>query len=276
MNSGGFSYDGSRVLTCDMLTATKMVHHGFSVKKDGTGEGIFTSLNLGLFTDDAPETVQKNLSLFCGDLAVDPNRLHVLRQVHGSKLVTVSADNADEGELSGWPTRALPEADGLITDCPNVPLAVFYADCTPILLLDPVRRVIAAVHSGWRGTVQKIAQRAVLAMHRQFGSEAEHILVAMGPSIKQCHFEVGEEVYLEFMQHFGSVAERHSRKKGDTYYIDTDALNVRSLLQTGVLESHISVCPLCTYCEEELFFSYRRSGVTGRMCAVIELTTQEK
>ncbi len=274
MHKAQFSYDGSRVITCDVLRDTKLVRHGFSTRKDGIGEGVFTSLNLGLHTDDAAETVQKNLSLFCHDLGVSPNDLRFLSQVHGARLITLRDATDREACLDDCPAKPLPEADGLITNCIGVPLAVFYADCTPILILDPVQRVVAAIHSGWRGTVQKIAQRAVFTMQRQFGSKPADILVAMGPSIKQCHFEVGEDVYLDFLLHFGSAVERHSRRKGDTYYIDTDALNLESLLQAGVLETHISVCPLCTYCEEELFFSYRRSGKTGRMCAVIELTPQ--
>ena len=274
MHNSGFTYHGGRILTCDALQAAGLVHHGFSAKKNGTSSGVFTSLNLGVYTRDDAGAVEKNFSLFCEEAGVDVRALRSLHQVHSAKLITIAKAQTAEAEQTAlsFPPQNLPEADGLMTNLPGVPLAVFYADCTPVLLLDPVQRVVAAVHSGWRGTVQKIAQRAVLAMHRQFGTKAEDVLVAMGPSIKQCHFEVDEDVYLEFLLHFGSAAEQFSVFRNGKYYIDTDALNVHSLLQTGVCEEHISVCPLCTYCEKDLFYSYRRDGETGRMCAIIELT----
>lgn len=268
MHRDGFTYEDGRVLTCDALSATGLVRHGFSVNREGTSTGIFTSLNLGMHTQDDPETVRHNFALFCRDLSVDPCHLVLAQQTHSTNIRSVVPADAGKGLYAD---SDFTETDGLMTDQPGLALATFYADCTPILLLDPVRHVIASVHSGWRGTLGKIAQRAVLAMRKQYGCRSEDILVAMGPSIKQCHFEVDEDVYFAFLDRFRGEAERCTKRKNEKYYIDTDRLNVHSLLETGVLQGHISVCPLCTYCEEELFFSHRRSGETGRMCAVIEL-----
>lgn len=268
MHNDGFTYEDGRVLCCDAFSATGLVKHGFSTKKKGTSTGIFSSLNLGVHTKDQQDNVEQNFSLFCGDVSIDSEHLVLSQQVHGTAIHCATKEDCGKGlyresDLSG--------IDGLVTNEQGVALATFYADCTPILFLDPKQKVIASVHSGWRGTVQKIAQRAAMVMMREYGCKSEHILVAMGPSIKQCHFEVDENVYLEFLLHFRGMAEKSTIKKNGKYYIDTDALNVYSLLQMGILPEHISNCQLCTYCHEELFFSHRREGETGRMCAVIEL-----
>lgn len=268
MRNDGFTYEGGRVLQCDAFSKTGLVKHGFSTKKKGTSTGIYSSLNLGVHTKDHIENVEQNFSLFCKDLSIDSSHLVLSQQVHGTAIYGTGQKDCGKGL---YRESDLHEIDGLVTNEPGVALATFYADCTPILFLDPVQKVIASVHSGWRGTVQKIAQRAVMKMVREYGCNSEHILVAMGPSIKQCHFEVDEDVYLEFMLHFHTMAERNTIQKNGKYYIDTDALNISSLLQMGILQEHIYTCNLCTYCNEELFFSHRRDGETGRMCAVIEL-----
>ncbi|MBQ9915426.1 MAG: laccase domain-containing protein, partial [Clostridia bacterium] len=118
---------------------------------------------------------------------------------------------------------------------------------------------------------QKIAGEAVLCMQEQYGSDPAHILAAMGPSIKQCHFEVDEDVYLAFREAFPELIDECSLKKGQKYHIDTDALNVDTLKRAGLTGEHISRCRDCTYCKSETYFSHRREGSTGRMCAVIEL-----
>ncbi len=268
MYKDGFTYEGGRVLYCDAFSEIGLVKHGFSTKKKGTSTGIFSSLNLGVHTKDCRENVEQNFSLFCEELSIDSSHLVLSQQVHGTAIYRAGLKDCGKGL---YRESDLQEIDGLVTNEPGVALATFYADCTPILFLDPVQKVIASVHSGWRGTVQKIAQRAVMTMMREYGCNSEQILVAMGPSIKQCHFEVDEDVYLEFLLHFHGMAEKSTIKKNGKYYIDTDALNIYSLLQMGISQEHIHTCNLCTYCNEELFFSHRRDGETGRMCAVIEL-----
>ncbi|MBE7022578.1 MAG: peptidoglycan editing factor PgeF [Ruminococcaceae bacterium] len=270
MHKQEFSFDGGRVLSCSAFSATGVVRHGFSTRIGGVSTGAFFSLNLGMHTADDAEGVQHNFSLFCRDLAIDPAHLVLSEQVHETVLYKAGRSDCGKGL---YKETDLNGVDGLITDEPGVALATFYADCTPILLLDPKRRVIASVHSGWRGTVQKFARKAAFFMQKEYGAKREDILVAIGPSIKACHFEVDEEVYLDFAAAFGTRAERVTRFKDGKYYVDTDALNLGLLQEAGIPRENISVCSLCSYCEEDLFFSHRRSGGnTGRMCAVIELT----
>ncbi len=267
MHKSGFSYDGHRVITCDALTKTGLVRHGFSTRKGGMSTGKFASLNLGIGTDDDRDTVRQNFTLFCRNALVEPEHLVALRQVHSTRVLP--ATKQDTGKV--FTGAELFEADGLVTNESGVCLTTFYADCTPFLLLDPVGRVIGAVHSGWRGTLGQIVCCAVEVMNRHFGSDRRNILVASGPSIKQCHFEVGQDVYELFLTQFGETAEQNTLQKGEKFYIDTDAINVRSLEKAGIVKEHIFLHPGCTFCDSETFFSYRRDGGTGRMCAMIEL-----
>lgn len=267
MHKDGFCYDGHRVITCDALTETGLVRHGFSTKKEGTSAGSYASLNLGLFTTDSREEVRQNFALFCSDVGVEPENLVALKQIHSTKVLPVT--KKDIGKV--FINAEFCEADGLVTNEPGICLTTFYADCTPFLLLDPVKQVIGAVHSGWRGTLGQIVCRAVEVMVCHYGSDSRNILVASGPSIKQCHFEVGQDVFELFLEQFGTVAEQNTLQKGEKFYIDTDAINVHSLQEVGVLRQNIYVHPDCTYCGEENFFSYRRDGETGRMCGMIEL-----
>ncbi len=265
MRNDGFSYDGNRVLTCDALVETGLVRHGFSTRCGGESFGRFSSLNLGVFTQDERETVLKNFALFCCDVGVNHERLTFAKQVHSTRVKTVTAEDA--GRLP----EDCCECDGLVTNEPGVCLTCFTADCTPLLILDPVKRVVASVHSGWRGTLGQIAGEAVAVMQTHYGSAPETLIVAMGPSLKQCHFAVDEDVFLLFVERFGELAEQCTLIKQGKYYIDTDRLNVHTLMKAGVLKENIHISSSCTFCEEALFFSYRRDGETGRMCAVIEL-----
>ncbi|MBE7047971.1 MAG: peptidoglycan editing factor PgeF [Ruminococcaceae bacterium] len=268
MHKDRFVDDGGRVLTCDTLSKTGLVKHGFSINRNGISGGIYTSLNLGVYTGDDEKNVRHNFTLFCQDLSIDPNDLVLAQQTHTTNVRVVT--EADRGKGFYFHSD-FSDVDGLITNERGVALASFCADCTPILLLDPIHHAVGSIHSGWRGTLGKIVQRAVLLMKKEYGTCAEDLLVAMGPSLKQCHFAVDTEVYLAFLEKFRTIALKNTVEKDGKYYIDTDALNRYSLLQVGVQESHISCCALCTYCEENMFYSYRRSGETGRMCAVIEL-----
>ena len=269
MKDKDFQYDNGRVITCSLFAATGVVRHGFSTRIGGVSADAFSSLNLGMHTEDDRENVQHNFSLFCRDLSISPEHLVLAEQVHETHIHKASISDCGKGI---YQETDLAGVDGLITGEPGVALATFYADCTPILLLDPVERVVASVHSGWRGTVQKFARKAAFYMQKEYGSKRSNILAAMGPSIKQCHFEVGEEVYLDFAASFGTAAERVTRYKDGKYYIDTDSLNEMLLLEAGLSREHISICKACTACREDLFFSHRKSGgKTGRMCAVIEL-----
>ena len=222
---------------------------GVSTRHGGLSEAPYSSLNVGVHTDDAPEVIEQNLSLFCSDLGVSPADLARSYQVHGDKIwVTGRA-----GYQSGF--------DAMISVQPGVFAGVGIADCTPILLADPITRVCAAIHAGWKGTVAKIVEKTAKRMMENRGSNPADILAYIGPCISFDHFEVGDEVAAQFDQAFKT-------RKGAKWHVDLKTANAAQLLGLGIQQ--IEIDQACTVENNADFFSHRtEKGVTGRMLALI-------
>ncbi|MHA8088908.1 peptidoglycan editing factor PgeF [Aquirufa antheringensis] len=222
---------------------------GVSTRHGGKSEAPYSSLNVGVHTDDAPEVIEQNLSLFCSDLGVSPADLARSYQVHGDKIwVTGRA-----GYQSGF--------DAMISVQPGVFAGVGIADCTPILLADPITRVCAAIHAGWKGTVAKIVEKTAKRMIENRGSNPADILAYIGPCISFDHFEVGDEVAAQFDQAFKT-------RKGAKWHVDLKTANAAQLLGLGIQQ--IEIDQACTVENNADFFSHRtEKGVTGRMLALI-------
>jgi len=185
----------------------------------------------------------------------------MIRQVHGDKVIV-----ADEAWLAG--RTDIEEADGIITNLLNVPLAVRTADCLPVFLCDPVRAVIGLVHAGWKGSRQKIVRRAVELMMERQGSEPGTLQAAFGPAIGPCCYEVGEEFKDSFPE---AVPTRDGH-----CYLDLPQVNAAQLRAVGILEKNIHRSGICTCCDQN-YFSYRRDGkAAGRMISMMMLTDKER
>jgi len=263
-SANGVAFYKNKILECKNL-----VHHAFSTRIGGVSENAYSFLNLGINTDDEKAHVQKNFLLFSDAIGIDAKKMVLSNQVHDDKIRIVGSADCGKGVVLPSDIKGV---DALITNEPGVALCTFYADCTPLLLLDTKRKVIASVHSGWRGTLLKIAQKTVRKMMDTYGTDPRDLLCVIGPSIKQCHFEVGKEVYDEFLDIFGQSAADNTICQNEKFYINTDALNVETLRVLNIPAENISVCPLCTFCKNDMFFSHRAdAGTTGRMCAVIML-----
>lgn len=180
-------------------------------------------------------------------------------QVHGAVVAVVGA--TDGG-------RVIDGADGLATAEPRVVLAVHAADCVPLLLADPRRHAVAAVHAGWRGTAGGIAVEAVTVMADRFGCQPEDLRVAIGPCIGPCHYEVDEPVIerLRAWPWWEDVVSRNARGR---WQLDLRAANRRQLGDAGVPAVQIETLDWCTFEHPDLFYSYRRDGPTGQMAALI-------
>jgi YfiH family protein len=189
----------------------------------------------------------------------------------------------------------LPSGDALLTDQPGILLSVQTADCLPILLVDPARRAVAAVHAGWRGLLQRIAEKAVGEMQRAFHSRPEELRAAIGPSIRACCYEVGQEVVEAYRGRFtrsegyftappagdAANASRYpllflsARPPGQgpdgaaAARLDLVAVTRDQLQNVGLRSRYICVADFCTACRTDLFFSHRKEGLTGRMMAVV-------
>ena len=229
-------------LTADALCGSV---HCFSTRFGGVSEGALSSLNLGTHRGDKPENVRENYRILGAAAGFSPEETVFTRE-------------------------QTAVCDGILTDEPGVALVCFGADCTTLLLFDPVRQAIAAVHAGWRGTALGIAYKAVLRMQTEFGCAPEHIRAAIGPCIGRCCFEVGPEVPEAMRQALGPDAEAAIEPHGEKSHVDLKLLNRSWLEKAGVRA--IDICPDCTKCQPNRFWSHRVTGGNrGSQAAIIRL-----
>lgn len=249
----------------EYLTAEGIsVPHCFTTRFGGVSEGHLASLNLGIHRGDDPENVRRNYEILGKALGFDVDRLVFTRQTHTNIVRAVDASNAGEG-LS---REVLPECDALVTDTPGLVLAAFTADCTPILLHDPVTGAVGAVHAGWRGTVADIAGNTVRVMAERFGSRPECLRAAIGPNIGVCCFETHADVPEAVRAVLGQAAEDFIVPQGEKFRVDLKGVNAALLRRAGV--EHIEISTECTACQPERFWSHRRVGnARGSLAAII-------
>jgi len=258
--------------------------HAFSTRLGGVSRAYGgNTLNLGFTKQDSRAAVERNRELFLKELGVANGRtswpLVSLRQIHSDLINRI--DRMPEQPLAG---------DGMVTDTPGLLLAVQTADCLPIIVADRKRRAVGVFHAGWRGTVKRISEKGVGEMRKHFGSDPRDLVVAIGPGIQGCCYEVGEEVRTRFEAQFayaGSlfrevkesdpVREKYpllfltARAPGHCewpvkLFLDLVEANWRQLLDAGVLAKKIDAMAPCTACHTELLFSFRgEKGVTGRL-----------
>ena len=245
------------------------VAHGFSTRQGGVSEGVYASLNLGTSRGDDPVKVRENFERFCAALGVAPEGLVCSAQVHGDTVRPCTW--ADRGRGLDRPVDY--EADALVTDVPGLTLAVFSADCLSILLYDPVRSVIAAVHAGWRGTALGIVERAVEKMAACYGCDPGNILAAVGPGISSCCFETHEDVPNAMTGALGAAAlEYISPIEGGKFRVDLKGINTLRLERAGLRCANIAVSGDCTACDPERYWSHRvTGGERGSLAALISL-----
>ncbi len=239
------------VLRFPALSRLPGICHGVLLRQGGVSQGPFSSLNLGSRVGDAPEAVAAG--------ARGARRVAWVRQVHGTR-VRVAGPEAGEWE-EGWTCAG--EGDALVTDRPGVFLAILTADCQGIILADPVRRAVAAVHSGWRGSVANVAGEAVAAMVQEYGCRPGDLVAGVGPSLGPCCAE-----FVNYREEIPEPLWKY-RTGGDRF--DFWAMTRDQLAGQGVLPENIHVAGRCTRCRQDRFFSYRGEKVTGRFAVMVGL-----
>ncbi|MFB3814047.1 MAG: peptidoglycan editing factor PgeF [Terriglobales bacterium] len=272
------------VLRAGTLARLPWLVHGFSTRLGGWSECYGgDTLNLGFTKDDSRAAVERNRAAFVAAVGASGWPLAAVRQFHSDLVWRADCEHPGAG-------------DGLLTGAPGTLLAVRTADCLPILLADVKKRAVAAVHAGWRGTLKRIAEKAVGEMRRCFGSRPEDLRAAIGPGIHACCYEIGEEVREQFQSQFAYADALFTEtKESDTIHerypllfliqrapghiephlpvkirLDLTEANRRQLLAAGLNPRSIWASPLCTACRTDLLFSHRaEKGHTGRMMAVI-------
>ncbi len=228
------------------------VPHCFTTRYGGVSEGHLASMNIGPSRGDKPENLLKNYEILGKAIGFDPKNCVLTKQTHTDLVRPVTAMDAGTGLYK----PAFPPCDGLVTNTEGLALVVFTADCTPVLLYDEVTGAVGAVHAGWKGTAQDIVGKAVEAMVKNYGTDPQHILSAIGPNIGQCCFETDEDVPNALLEAYGEEILPYISKKGIKFYVNLKAVNAYALTRAGV--AHIDISTDCTLCQTDRFWSARK------------------
>jgi YfiH family protein len=255
--------DGIRFLTFDLFPS--QVIHAVFTRQGGVSPAPWDSLNVGGTVGDEKSRVRENRFRAFRALGRDPHSMFDVWQVHSADVVVATA-----------PHDHIPrelKADGIVTDNPAVTLFMRFADCTPILLFDPVRRAVGIAHAGWLGTVRRAASTTVAAMRAAYGSNPADLLAAIGPSIGPDHYEVGADVVEKARQAYGEQAgSLFHQHGGPRPHFDLWAANRLDLELAGLAPGKIATAGICTACHPQDWYSHRQQkGKTGRFGALIAL-----
>ena len=233
----------------------------FSTKRGG-GEGCYDAFNITHYCGDKEEHVAACREELCVELNIEDDNLILPRQTHETNII-----NIDKKFLSLSKTERdnqLYGIDAIITSLPSVCIGVSTADCVPILLYDTERKIVAAIHAGWRGTVQRIVEKTVAYMQDKFSTSPHAIMAVICPSIGMEAFEVGDEVYDAFLDEGFDMIKIAKRYK--KWHINLWEANRIQLLKYGVASENIQLASICTYTNHNEFFSARRLGInSGRI-----------
>ena len=244
------------------------ITQGFTTRRGGVSAGPYDSLNLGAHVGDDLAQVQANRRRVWHDLGTHESQVVLAEQVHGDQVAVVSA---------GFGLVPIAGADALVTSTPDLLLMLFFADCVPVYLVDPTRKVIGLAHAGWRGTAANIAGKTLQRMSAEFGCLPSACFAAVGPSIGGASYEVGPEVADHFRTLPGARASTVVTPRseiGGTYNLNLRAVIFGQLLYAGLPAGSIAVCDEDTFRSKRDFFSYRRDGVTGRMGAFLGIKSK--
>lgn len=247
------------------------VLHGFSTRLGGVSQGDLSAMNLSFHRGDDPEAVMENHRRFAGAIGYDEGKLVFSDQVHTTKIYKVTEADCGKGITRESDIIGI---DGLVTDCPGIPLITFYADCVPLFFYDPVQKVVALAHSGWRGTVARMGKVMLDYMKQEYRTQAKDVLCVIGPSICQDCYEISRDVAEEFQKEFTEAQYQDFMRSAGSgkYHLDLWKVNQYIFLEAGIRKEHLETTDLCTCCNPEVLFSHRAShGKRGNLGAVIML-----
>jgi polyphenol oxidase len=230
------------------------IRHGIFTRQGGFSKGCYQGLNVGMGSGDNVNHVLQNraaISAFMGQLVF-------ANQVHGTAIINHSGCGT---EGKDHPLRKTETGDAMITDAPGQSLVIQTADCQAVLIYDPVRKTVANIHSGWRGSIQNIIGLTVLAMIKEFDSDPKNLLAGIGPSLGPC--------CAEFIRYRTEIPKALWSYKNSSNCFDFWAMSKDQLTGAGISRNNIVSSNLCTRCRTDLFFSYRKEKSTGRFAAVI-------
>jgi YfiH family protein len=257
--------------TLSYLVAENMeTPHMFTTRCGGVSQGYLSSMNIGTRRGDERENVLKNYEILGKAIGFDPKKSVHTKQTH-TDIVRL-ADESLWG--AGLYKDDLSDCDALITNTPGTALAIFTADCTPILLYDPITGAVGAAHAGWRGTASDIGGKTVKAMAEAFGCDPKNIRAAIGPNIGKCCFETDRDVPEAMYALLGEECTPYITKKGEKYHLDLKQINACLLRRAGV--GSVDISTHCTACNPDLFWSHRKVGANRGSQGAIILCKERK
>lgn len=240
------------------------ITHFISTRIGGFSEGQYSSLNLGMKVNDKPEIVIKNRKLLAEAVSIPLQNFVIPSQSHTSNVAIINTSHKGMGVFDK--DTAILETDAMITNEKEICLVVFGADCVPMIFYDPIKKVIAVAHAGWKGTVNKIAASVINKMQNSFSCHCSDIIASIGPSIGPCCYSIGDEVKdlvkKSFMENYKLVLKKNNNNQDifDLWYA-----NKLIMLEEGIPEKNIETANSCTSCKKETFYSHRaEQGKTGR------------
>lgn len=239
------------IIKSHLLSSLHFVTHAFFTRHGGISTAPFDSLNVAYSVGDDLQNVSCNIRIISRYLGV--GRMYWCHQVHGDTVIFI---DTVEG-------HSIVEADVMITDVPGVGLMLKTGDCQAVLIADPVKRVIAAVHCGWRGSVINVLGKVVEIMSIKYGCNPSNLIAAIGPSLGPC--------CAEFIYYRRELPYSFWQFQKQPNYFDFWSISHSQLVEAGVNKEHIEIAGWCTKCHPELFFSYRRKKQSGRMATVIAI-----
>lgn len=262
--------DSVPFLTYNVLSDIDFITHAFSTKYGGVSTGEFATMNLAFNRGDNKERVTENYKRLAKAVGVKFESMVASAQDHNTVVRLVTSKNIGIGITK---PKDMESVDALITNEPGVTLVTYYADCTPMFFVDTKTRAIALAHGGWRGTVERIAEKVVMKMKSEFATKPENLIVAVGPAISKCCYEVDFECYRNFAELDGIENNKIATQKDNgKYMLDLLETNKQILLNSGVLQENIIISDVCTMCNSNLLWSHRATGgKRGTMAAVMAI-----
>jgi hypothetical protein len=239
------------------------LRNGISTRVGGYSQNELYSLNLGLKVGDLAQNLRRNRQKFCEAVGVTTERVVSAGQIHGVQVARV-----DERNLG----QRIADTDGLITNIFGIPLLLFFADCVPLLIYDPIHQAIGLSHAGWKGTLHSIGPRTLIAMQAAFGTDPADCLIGIGPSIGPDDYEVDKPVIDAIQQRWQEMDTFCQPSRANHWLLDLWTWNSQQLVVSGVKENNIFVAGVSTASNSELFFSHRASGgKAGRFGVLMSL-----
>lgn len=246
-------------LQSSLLARCAFLTHAFCTRRGGVSQGDYKSLNMSFNEGDEDNHVLQNWGRLAAAFDISLEQFLVVNQVHKDDIFIVKPYG---GYFS---SRAELDYDAIITNRADLAICVKTADCVPVFIVDRAKKVIAAVHAGWRGSALGISAKAVRLLRANYGSSPQDMLAAIGPSIGPCCYQVDKVVADEFLNLHNHELFLSTGKKAGKWTLNLAEANRRQLVESGIGEANIDVSDLCTVCNQDRFFSHRGSGgITGR------------